>query len=195
MKKSRIILLALICIISIAVLAACDFGGDAQTLGMEGIIEKYEATSQATLIEQSIEIEKDGKMVRSYQKTLTKTEEGYDVAETEKKLNSVSVDNIPDAQYNETTKNYTLKAAEGTAKLKLEKEYFNTLGFTMTETTLKGVVKDGSVEEFLSISEELPAEIKGLSVEITADETGVTSIKLSYSSEGYLVNISLDYTY
>lgn len=197
MKKSLVIIAALICCISMVMFAACDPKDGTQTIGTEALAKKYEATADATTIVEELEIEKDGKLVYSLEKTLTKGEGGYTVRETEKTLNTVSVDNVPEEQYNETIQEeYTLKAAtDGTATLQLKQEYFNTTGFALSETSLKGTVKDANVEDFLSIDEELPAEIKGLNVELAASETAVTSIKMSYTSEGYTVNITLTYTY
>lgn len=194
-SAKKILILALALMLALAVLAGCDKGGDAQSIGSEAILEKYANTAEATRITQNIECFKDDAATYKFTKTLEKADGVYNVHEEESKLSKVEVDAIPDDAFTTTQNDYTLTAEEeAKAALDIKEEYFK-VGYTVTATSLKAQVKDANVKEFLALGAELPETVKDLEITLTADENAVTKIEMTCVIKDYEVKIEITYEY
>lgn len=187
-------ILAIIVVITVAcaVLWGCTPGENIET-PYEVLQREYKELTEATSIEQTIEI-KTGEMVQYTRKRVfDKTETGYDVEETESKLNELTSET--EEAYTSTTRQFKVNSAEEISlPINLDDESIYD-DFTLDETHLICKVKDDKIKEATSLTDEdIPAPITGMTIEIEFG-THVTGLTVEYLSGESLVKITYSAAY
>lgn len=191
MKKRIVLLASVIALLAIAMAVLCACNPEAQLTGMELVQQQYNEIATAKSIRQQISI-KSGKMTQfESDKTYAKTEEGYTVTGTEKRLNGADADKL----FDEKAINEQLqKAVEATPTLKLDERYFQE-GYRLTETGLTANVKAENIKDVFGITGELKAPTDNLMLELSVTSGHISSVRISYDSSGSQVTITLTMTY
>lgn len=191
MKKKVLLLAVMVAMVAIMAVVFCACDPMAQQTEIEGLQEQYGKIANANTIKQEIEIRKGGLVQFKSEKTYAKTEDGYSVTGTEKRLNDVDADEL----YDTTEVNDTLqKAVDATPTLKLDEQYFEA-GFRLTETGLKANVKQGNIKDVFGIKGELKAPTDNLMLEMSVSGGHLSSVSINYDSNGSHVTITLTITY
>lgn len=193
MKKRVLLLAAILAIVAViaATLCACD--PTEQQTGAQLLQQQYNDISLAKEIEQKIEITKGEFTQFASEKTYTKTEDGYSVTGTEKRLNDADPD--ADELYDTTEIDEAYqKAVDGKPALKLDEQYFEA-GFRLSETGLTANVKQANIKDVFGITGELTAPTDNLMLEMSVSGGRLSTVRINYDSNGSHVTITLTMTY
>lgn len=190
MKK----LLTIIFVIVTACAVLCGCNPDEKTETPYEVLEReYAQLATAKSIEQNVEI-KTGEMVQYTRgRTYTKTETGYSVAETERRLNELTPET--EKAYSETSRTYEVESVEEfSMPINLDDETaFEE--YTIDATHLSCKVKDEKIKEVTSLTDEdIPAPISGMTIEIEFGEH-VDGLTIEYVSGGSHVTITISAIY
>lgn len=190
MKKRYIVLLTVILVCATLALAACN--GTEQLTSMEILRQRYGEIGSAKSIEQKITVQSGNFTQFESVKTYLKTQNGYDVTGTEKRLNDATASEA----YAVKTVSEQVSAAEGAAPtLKLDENYFET-GFRLTETGLTASVKADNVKDVFALDDgELKAPVSNLTLELNTSKDKLTTVKIKFVSGGSNVTVELTMTY
>lgn len=176
----------MVAVMAVLALAACDFkekkGND-----LEWLMASYSKVAEATSISETTEIS-SGKLVRySCEKKYVLNGEKYEVTTTEKTLNKLSED---ETYATKTSTDTVDRASDYVAKAELSESNFDE--YDLSETGLKGKIKDGKLATVLGI-DELTATDATLDISVKNDK--VTSIQISYLTSNDTVTISILFEY
>ncbi len=169
--------------------------GTSEPLGldpMKRFREGYEETVAATTVTQTIEVVRGKLAVYEYEKAYERTDDGYAVTATEKRLNKIDAD---------TEEAYTVVEQEGTAQaastftggLKLNRLSFKP-GYSLTQETFHGEIRDGMENTVLGLSRD-HAAMDEVVLTMTLGETGLTGLTVDFRSGEYTVSIVITYVY
>lgn len=202
MKKfGKSVLAVLLFVFCLALVAGCDSpilgivpGTGEETpsvtekTALEAVAEKYEKVSEAKNIGRTVEVYSGKLLQYSSEKTYQKTDGGFAVTGTVKRLNDLSADTA----YTETKISETVGAGTFEGGLKLSAMYLTDA--TVKEGKLEARVADGDVERVFG-TEALPSAVHGLKLTVETNEDHVTSIGIEYASGSSSVTISLTFAY
>ena len=186
--KKRIVLLTAILVLAALICAACT---DKLT-PMEQINKYYEGISEATEIEQRIEIKTGSMLQYESSKKYTKQGDSYLVTGTEKRLNSLTAE----TPYTEKTTNETIQGnAEFAATLKLDESYFES-GYSLSTSGLTANISKEHLKDVLTLTDaELTAPVDNAKLQLTISDGHLTSLTVTYDSGSSSVAITLSFNY
>ncbi len=189
MKKRLILLTIAVMLLTIVTVAFVGCDPEEEVTGLALIQQQYNDIVTAKAIVQSITI-KSGEITQfESEKTYTKTDDGYTVTGTEKKFNGV------DKLFDETPINETVqKAVDAKPTLNLNEMYFEG-DYRLSETGLTANVKQANVKDVFGATGELKAPTDNLMLEMSVSGGHISSVRISYDSEGSHVVITLTMTY
>lgn len=189
MKKRHILMMITLLFAAIA-LVACNT--NEQLTPMQALQNKYNEITSASGIVQTITIKKGALMQFESEKTYLKTQDGYTVTGSEKRWNNSSASE----PFTTTPINEQVGTAVGAAPtLKLNASYFEE-GFRLTETGLVATVKQQNVKDVFGVGDsDLKAPTSDLMLELSVSAERLASVRISYTSNGSNVVITLSMNY
>ncbi len=189
MKKQWIATIAAIAAVGMMALAAC---GETEDDGLNKFREGYAHTAEAVTVTQEIEVLRGKLAVYDFEKAYEKTETGYEMTSTEKRLNKV--DENTEEAYTVTTENDVVSAAETfNPALTLETENFK-YGYEIMGDTFRGELRDGTEDEVFGFNGE-HAEMEEIVLTMTLDGDNLASLSVKFRSSDYSVSILISFSY
>lgn len=182
-------------IIAIGALALAIAGCAAEDTD-ENMLKAYESAyskvSEATLIEQDVEIAAGKLIVYTREKTYEKSGSVYSVTVKEKRLNDLSAETA----YTETEESGESEAGDFAGKLKFAEDSFEKL--EVKGGKLIAQVKDGKESEV--IADVNLEDVKDMKLELTLASGKLTGIKISYlrakdNTSDYVCTLNFAFTY
>ena len=187
MKKIWMMLVALV---GLFALAGCDREPKSVD-GWEKFREGYAHTAEAVTVSQEIEVLRGELAVYLYEKEYEKTDSGYSVTSTEKRLNKV--DENTTEPYTVTTDTATAAAAETfNASLVLRADVF--ADYELLEESFRGKIRAGMEDEVFGLTGE-HAGMYDTVLTLTLGDDGLTALTVDFRSGAYSVSILLSFTY
>ena len=188
MKKLWLILIPLV---GLAAFAGCDREPEKILDGWEKFRAGYEHTAEAVTVSQEIEVLRGELAVYLYEKEYEKTESGYTVTSTEKRLNKV--DETTTEPYTVTTETGTVAAAETfNAALDMSPGVF--ADYELLEESFRGKIRAGMEDEVFGLTGE-HAGMYDTVLTLTLDGGDLTTLTVDFRSGVYSVSIVLSFAY
>ena len=188
--KKKLLFVAALLFVMIFALAAC---AEQQPLStIDFVKQKYGEIASAKSIKQDISITKGSLTQFESSKTFAKTESGYNVTGTEKTMNKAG----SQKPFEEVEINETLTSAQGVAPtLNLDVTFFEE-GYRLTESGLTATVKPDSIKDVFDLDDsDLTAPTDDLVLELVINGQQLTSVRITYTSDGSNVTILLTIAY
>ncbi len=187
--KKRLAILTILFMLAAVMLAAC---ADPKLTAIEILQQRYNDIATAKTIKQEITITQGNFTQYESTVTYTKTESGYNVTGSEKRLNDANAEQM----YSVTQVNEQVSSAsEAKPTIKLDESYFEE-GYRLTETGLAATVKAEYVKEvFGTTDEDLKAPTNNLTVEMDVTDEHLATMRIGYVSDGSNVTIVLTMSY
>ena len=169
--------------------AGCGGETDTGELTLEKVRTLYETVTQATKIEENIEI-KNGALVQyTEEKAYTLDGDVYTVTGSAKQLNALEES---EAYTVTEIESYTVNKAETfTGKLGLEDA--NVENVTAEENTLTLSVKDGKEKDFLKL--QTLTEVSAMKAAFRVNDTTLGGIEITYTSGNSTVTVTIAFIY
>lgn len=175
--KKRLVVLTVMLMLAI-MLVACE---NTKLTAIEILQERYNEIATAETIKQEIRITKGNFTQYESTKTYTKSETGYSVTGSEKRLNDVDAEELYTVA--EVTAQFS-SAEEAKPTLKLDESYFEE-GYRLTETGLTATVKAEHVKDVFGVTDaELKAPTSNLTLEMNVTGERLATLQIGYVS-GY----------
>ena len=186
MKKQWKLALLIVCAATM-IFAAC--GGKADELTLEAVKEAYDTVSQATKVEESIEI-KQAKIVQySERKEYALSGDTYTVTGSTKTLNGLEAD---DAYTLAEIETYTVNKAEAfTGALGLSEA--NVESATAEDGKLTVSVKAGKEKDFFNL--QTLADVSSMQAVFAVTSSRLDEVVVTYTSGTSTVTVSIAFTY
>ena len=178
-------------VVGILVLATVFFAGCSKQKDLNELQDKLNRVSEATAIEQTIEI-KNGNLIQySSVTSYTKSGSNFQWTQTSKTLNQIDLNSS--SAYKEETSSGTSSASSFVPTLKLNGDYFEK-GFTADKTSLNATVVAGREKDVLGVGD-LPSPTANLALTLTAQGDNVSELGISYGSDSLVVTITFTFNY
>lgn len=187
MKKVWISLLPMV---GILLFAGCNEPVTADE--MQKFRDGYAQTEAAVTVTQNIEVLRGKLAVYVYEKEYEKTETGYEMTYTEKRLNQVTAET--EEAYTVTTETATVAAAETfNPTLELDLGDFQS-GYEILDASFRGQLREGKEDEVFGLTKS-HAEMKDVALSLTLGGERLQSLTVNFLSGDYSVSIELTFTY